>query len=1104
MGVAGAFPFISQRGYIAESVAPNNVPGQKHVDVLALFYAYIACRVKTMLGAQFRKEYRESHTVNSSPSSQPSNLSVENLKKLAKELDLKLRSVLNPDACILHMDGQYTQEKAGQHDKRRERKADEEAVALRLIAKAESRSSRASEKDTALSSDRTKIVALAKSATSQWKSLRVVHAYVRSGLTLELQLLGWTIHQCPGECDTCIMKNQTEGETLVVVSTDSDYLFRGNGDLILLRQNTKRRQRYTCYNCKDILDHVGMTWGAWKALAITTTNDYSRSKWGDCPSNVYSAYVGEVLTRYKDALAIFCMNEETLLEETPVTPDRVDDHYRSMIFTVGRQLSSYMRYMPGIKYNTRPFPRPGAPTQTNPNHSEDGAEDEHQEQDQDQDQDEDEETDDDVSDDDEDDNEEEEEEDLEIQTSAQVATTLQPSESTHQSKKPKGNVAPRRDPKLRQRAATIIDKALAFRYAQVSLDFGTLKRHVDDSLKVFKTLDDSTAALSEADQAVVSREVLATIKSMVQLKTALTRHGQDALFLYASSVMRQFPTLSTADVATRRNRLHFLAGTERTFYTTVLTDLQNWKQYEPSSSSAITAKACSRLVVEEYQTQFTTNPLADLKNNLATGVSGFIDQTASHLQSQIITHLRTSIPKLITKIKVENYEWSCGTGCELLTAIADASGYKDQFTHIPEAVLMQAVLRKRPEDKETRNALVPAFGSSTMAQAHAHLFPGDITRRLFCGVKSSYGKGLGSVSPYAPKCVVDLQGREREQFLAKAKAVDNATTIDDAYIRTLREFEDLVKEGLKSPAEYKAMSPTRLDGKPFRSKKFKSGLPILHQVGYMTTRLPTRDHIHEVFENRDVVVAAIDPGICKTAAVSIVNSATPTSAQRFTIPRTANTTATKRFMKEMETQKALHRIQELEGTILPLKFEQQLNNEQYWTAFKKTVEDHNKSSSRVEVSLRTFYGSEKFKAMTWDRKRAAKAEVTRGIDRLIDIVKSPPDSTPFIAMGDGKFGIKRGPTFTDKFAKTLYTRSQGAGVRMHYVSEFKTSMLCCQCKSKTVKKGRQVLCKIGCQGAKRDRDDNASQNMANLTHHYVDNLEWPTEFQRPARLPAAN
>ncbi|KAF9950477.1 hypothetical protein BGZ72_007884, partial [Mortierella alpina] len=82
--------------------------------------------------------------------------------------------------------------------------------------------------------------------------------------------------------------------------------------------------------------------------------------------------------------------------------------------------------------------------------------------------------------------------------------------------------------------------------------------------------------------------------------------------------------------------------------------------------------------------------------------------------------------------------------------------------------------------------------------------------------------------------------------------------------------------------------------------------------------------------------------------------------------------------------------------------------------------------------------------------------------------------------------------------------SQGAGVRMHYVSEFKTSMLCCRCSSKTVKRGRLVLCRVGCRGAKRDRDDNASQNMANSTQHYIDYLEWPSEFQRPARPPAAN
>ncbi|KAF9935790.1 hypothetical protein BGZ70_006852, partial [Mortierella alpina] len=124
--------------------------------------------IKSMLGTQFRKEYWESHTVNSTPSTQPSHLSVQNMKNLAKELDLKLRSVLSPNASILHMDGQDTKEKAQQHDKRRGRQGDEEVAALRLISEAEIRSFRASEKDRVLASDRTKIVALAKSATAQW------------------------------------------------------------------------------------------------------------------------------------------------------------------------------------------------------------------------------------------------------------------------------------------------------------------------------------------------------------------------------------------------------------------------------------------------------------------------------------------------------------------------------------------------------------------------------------------------------------------------------------------------------------------------------------------------------------------------------------------------------------------------------------------------------------------------------------------------------------------------------------------------------------------------------------------------------------------------
>lgn len=93
-----------------------------------------------------------------------------------------------------------------------------------------------------------------------------------------------------------------------------------------------------------------------------------------------------------------------------------------------------MRFMPRIKYRPEPFPRPGwqganaAPVDVEDNDEDD----EDEEEDGDYEEDWDEEEDD-----------EEEEEEPEIQASAQVAAALQRSESTHQSKKPKGNTAPR-------------------------------------------------------------------------------------------------------------------------------------------------------------------------------------------------------------------------------------------------------------------------------------------------------------------------------------------------------------------------------------------------------------------------------------------------------------------------------------------------------------------------------------------------------------------------------------------------------------------------------------------------------------------------------------
>lgn len=127
-------------------------------------------------------------------------------------------------------------------------------------------------------------------------------------------------------------------------------------------------------------------------------------------------------------------------------------------------------------------------------------------------------------------------------------------------------------------------------------------------------------------------------------------------------------------------------------------------------------------------------------------------------------------------------------------------------------------------------------------------------------------------------------------------------------------------------------------------------------------------------------------------------------------------------MKDLNRRKTKRSLQAREYTITALKLEQQLDDELYWTTFQKTVDDYIKSSAAVEGMLRDSYGSEKLKAMTQDRNRAAEAELTRVIDRPIPSVKAPPNSTPFIAMGDGKFGIKRRPNYTEKFAKTLYTK----------------------------------------------------------------------------------
>ncbi|KAF9954077.1 hypothetical protein BGZ72_004939, partial [Mortierella alpina] len=80
-----------------------------------------------------------------------------------------------------------------------------------------------------------------------------------------------------------------------------------------------------------------------------------------------------------------------------------------------------------------------------------------------------------------------------------------------------------------------------------------------------------------------------------------------------------------------------------------------------------------------------------------------------------------------------------------------------------------------------------------------------------------------------------------------------------------------------------------------------------------------------------------------------------------------------------------------------------------------------RSSLVVFANLRTFYSSNEMKAMTWDGKCAGKAEMSRAVGSIVRAVQRQPNNAPLIVMGNGKFNIKSGVVYTDKFSRALYT-----------------------------------------------------------------------------------
>ena len=366
MGVKRAYPFLKKQGYAAGRVCPRDVPGTKHVDFIALYFGYIATRLKTLLYRQYRDDFWRAQTAGEVVPP-PSVLSNANCQQLAQEINAKLEADFDREDCLLHFDGASTLEKQAEHENRAARYDQDTDDANSFMDKILTRDTNILGRNPGVvtSSDRTKLVRWIKAATEHWRAVLGVPQSARTGLANALAQLGWRIHLCPGESDTCIAQAQSPlpGEQMIVVSTDSDYLFRSRDDvsLVLLRQNTQKRREFTRYDAHAVRTATGLSPAAWRILAITSGNDYAANKkhFGLARNlrlirticNEGYTLELDILTQYCQrtnmsvhhfghAVTVFIYNGQTLLPPEVATTD-LDDYLLASIFAVGFNLQEY-------------------------------------------------------------------------------------------------------------------------------------------------------------------------------------------------------------------------------------------------------------------------------------------------------------------------------------------------------------------------------------------------------------------------------------------------------------------------------------------------------------------------------------------------------------------------------------------------------------------------------------------------------------------------------------------------------------------------------------------------------------------------------------------
>lgn len=1050
MGVERAFELVGKH-YTPEVLDPMSIHDPKHIDMNSIMIGYIESTIRNIQLSNWKKPQNKQEPV------------ATIVERVAMLVSNKLEAQFPKDSSKLHFDGEYTTEKEHAHKERYAEFQERVQDATEKITRTTGLIDNIKDPGAPTSSERNKVIRSSKVATASWKKARPwsLDPALRDTLVEALRGLGWQVHLCPGESDTCISQ---QADPVVVVSTDSDYLFRDVD--VLVRKDPRDHSRFTRYNIEEMLSALGLGRNAWKAIGITSGNDYSEKLPGVAISTNYESLslsiadpdepVSELMgwycesydcdrDRFRNAETVFGENRETFPSDQRYTRGNdVDTKMQDMRNRISLFLKAYwdgrkrrkelvVTEAPSLPPDQDPMSEectststavPVSSTQSNPKRYRGyktfmpwnkfrpkvfTQSNEHQ------------------------------------------ASHPKPSRRRRKKKKDKKRKrAPLFNPSARKQRmdpteqkaepsrsnnlqpATVVKNCLK-RYATVSLNCGTIPTQLRKGLA-------GNEVGSEDQRGRVQKEVITVIQEMVRIGTEATICAQQAVSLYIARTMAEFPNLNDAD--NRRERLKHIGYFHNDqIFGNMFQDFFQWHSNGPRAGrtrSDTPANECARIIIDVYRKFMAENneEVPKLQTTITSHLTPFLQQAGRQFADTLQMHFHRNISELSERVKEHNSVWAQGEqGRTVLGGIDDKgkstahdpislfwilntnlpvkhqmtffpeSGFKDLFVTITEESLLTALLRPQDDDDDP-NVCMDVFGESKTAKKEAAEHRGDLIYRLFFSKSLSYTRKVSLINPNtnipSGHGLLDFEdddeGHGGNDFASGSKE------------ETKQVFQKVIQAAGDGTIKRKYVLTGTINTNGHALHVVASNLSR-DAPKPSTFKKPntTRNKLDNVLTmstssgDQNHTIVGIDPGIKNIATCCVLDTTNLEQAKNVTITQGSHAYVTQKYQESLERAKdKAGGIRELESTIQPVQ------GGESWVQVAHSIEQHILSKRRVHEKLREFYGSDLFKIHEFRRKQAKTATENKAIDRMIAATGWTEDGAvqPCFVVGDGEFGSK--------------------------------------------------------------------------------------------------